>query len=68
MRRWLNHDNAAGRTISVHTNVNAIAMNSNTPMLAVPRWPETARLPNDATVVRALNNIARGVLVVSTSP
>ena len=34
-------------------------------MLAVPRWPETARLPNDKIVVSALKVTARGVLVRS---
>jgi hypothetical protein len=34
-------------------------------MLAVPRWPETARLAKDEPVVSALNSTARAVLVCS---
>ncbi len=37
-------------------------------MLAVPGWPDKARVPKDPTVVRALNSTARGVLVAGRRP
>ena len=37
-------------------------------MLDVPKWPDSAMLPKDPTVVRALNVTARGVLVSMTAP
>ena len=41
-------------------------MVSSMPMLARPRWFETASDPKEATVVRALNRTARGVLVAAS--
>lgn len=42
-----------------------MAMVNRTPILAVPRWVETERLPKDRIVVSALKATARGVLVRS---
>ena len=53
--------NTAGRTIRVQINVNAIAMDRSSPMLAVPRCGDSIRLPKDATVVSAAKRIALGV-------
>ena len=47
----------------MHSNVRLIDSTSSSPMLAVPRWLDTARLPNDAIVVSELKITARGVVV-----
>jgi hypothetical protein len=53
----------AGRTTKVQNKVKPIPMVSNMPMLAIPRWGDTARLPKLHTVVNELYNTARAVLV-----
>jgi hypothetical protein len=44
---------ATGKTISVHRSVKPMAIDRSSPMLAVPRWFDKVRLPNEAIVVSA---------------
>jgi hypothetical protein len=44
----------AGNTTRVQMRVKTIPIVSNTPMLAMPRWGETARLPKLQIVVNEL--------------
>ena len=47
------------------SSVIAMPVSSTMPMLAVPRWPETARLAKDEPVVSPLNRTPSAVLVCS---
>ena len=51
---FLSKRKAAGRTISVHKSVKAMAMERSSPMEAVPRCGDSMRLPKEATVVAAV--------------
>src|SRR5690348_2914977 len=53
---------SAGRKKSAVIKVQINAIASNSPMLAVPGWGESQRLPNAVDVVSALNTMARLVL------
>ena len=48
----------AGKTNSAHSIVKVIAMVKSSPMLAVPRWLESASAQNEPMVVNPLNSMA----------